>query len=278
MTYKTVGKLLALSLVLAVGCTNLNVSEETGNFITTRETSSIEADNSITAHETSSALIAGRTFELYEPAHVSENALKNHAGFCVIGGLPGYIASAEYPYDMANPDLTVASADYALVGRVQKHKGARDPGGGPPHNYYDVTILEVIRGNLDPGQKISIVKTGGISEDKSYVLYYYNNDFMLEIEGVYIFLVHVLPDKFQPEKMRLAVMGPHGTVPLESSIVAELNRIENFNDPNKQVLIGKTLEKSEVYARYVAAAKKDAVEELPPHIRDRERYKSVYEK
>jgi len=204
-------------------------------------------------------------FEDYGDPHVVDALItkrKNWAG----GG---------YPYDLDNPDLVAACADYVFVGRVERYVGTRYLDTLPlPQTDYDVVILKVIKGNLESGQKIPITKNGGISKDKSYIDGYYNGEFMLETGVAYVFLVTVDPDR-----RTLSFIGPHGSVPLESSIEAELKRIEESKEPNKQRLISKTLEQSEVFARYVAACEnKDAAAELPPRIRDRERFRSVYEK
>jgi len=137
-----------------------------------------------------------------------------------------------------------------------------------------VTVLEVIKGNLKVGQEIQITKDGGVSKDRSYVALFDENDFMPEVGRTYLFLVRVLSDG-----KTLSVTGPHSTVPLESSVAAELGRVKKPIGSDKQKAISKILGKSKVFARYVAAAEnKDAAKGLPPWIRDRERVKSVYEK
>jgi len=192
-----------------------------------------------------------------------------------VDGLPVKSPFVTPPYDLSNPDLGVAVHDYVLVGRVERRAGTRHPDSQlRPQTDYDVTVLEVIKGNIDAGQEIPITKDGGISKDRSHVKFSYKNDFMLEAGGVYVFLVGVSSDGKE-----LSVMSPFGTVPLEDDIAAELKRTKRPIGPDEQKAVSKILEKSEVFARYVAAAEnKDAAAKLPPEIRDRKRYKSVYEK
>jgi len=191
--------------------------------------------------------------------------------------LPGErtITHASPAYNLSNPNLVAADSDYVLVVRVEKYVRTRYPDSKlVPQTDYDVTILEVIKGNLEAGQKIPITKNGGIAKNRGYYGFYYNDDFMPEVGEVYVFLVSVDPDG-----KTLSVMGPHGTVPLESSIVADLNSIEKSKGLNKQELISKSLQKSEVFAKYVAAAEnRDTDKKVPSFIRDRERHKSIYEK
>ena len=181
------------------------------------------------------------------------------------------------PFNWSNPDLMVAYCDYALVGRIEKHMGTRHPDESSfPWTDYDVTILKVIKGNLEVGQEVTITKEGGVSKSGSYVKLIDKGDFMPKVGGVYIFLARVLPD---PERT-LSVFSSYSTVPLESNIAAELRRVKKSAVPNKQESISMCLKDSKVFARYVTAAKnKDADAGLPRSLRnDGLRYKSVYEK
>ena len=187
--------------------------------------------------------------------------------------------TGNYVYDVSNPDLVVAFRDYVLVGRIERYVGTQYTDSPPYHcTNFEVTILEVIKGNLEAGQVIPIAKNGGISEDKTHVILNGESDFLPEVGGVYIFIISVCEDK-----KTLAVYDGYDVVPLEHDITTELNKIEKSRKRNKQELISKCLAKSEVFARYVAAAEnKNAVEGFSPLIRkivqDKERYKSVYEK
>jgi len=179
---------------------------------------------------------------------------------------------------MGNLDLAIAAHDYVLVGRVERQIGTRHLDGyAYPLTDFEVTILNVIKGKLYAGQKIPITKHGGISKDKSTMALESINDFIPETGGVYIFLVGV----WQDGKTLQCSPTHHTIVPLESSIVTELNQIEESTGSNKdkQELISKSLQKSKIFARYAAAAKnKNAEKELPLEIQEIERHKSVYEK
>ena len=259
MARKTIGLLLTLSLVFAVGCTgqvagcsSQNVSKDSDSSTMTPQ----KGSNANSKRESTDA-DGRRTIDGVRVGY---------------GPAPGLW---DPPYDFSNPDLVVADADHVVVGRVEKCTGTRHPDWMPdPQTDYDVTILEVIKGNLEAGQKIPITKQGGVSKDKSYFSLFDENDFMPEVGEIYVFSITVeVVDK------ALTVGGSHSTIPLESNIAAELKRLEKSKLSNKQELIRKCLEKSEVFARYVAAAEnKDAAAELPPSRRDRERFKSPYEK
>ncbi|MCL2503845.1 MAG: hypothetical protein FWE94_04460 [Coriobacteriia bacterium] len=204
------------------------------------------------------------------------NWMNAEMGERTVNGLPVATGFATPLYDLSNPDLEVAAHDYVLAGRVERCVGTRYPDSlaGRPRTDYDVTVLEVVKGNLEAGQKIPVTKDGGVSEDGQYIRFVYGGDFLLKVRGVYVFIVAVSLDGKE-----LSVMSPFSTVPLEDDIVAELNRIRRRIGSNKQEAISKSLEKSEVFARYVAAAKnKGAEAKLPPEIRNRKRVKSVYEK
>ena len=251
MVNKSFTFLLTLSLFLAVGCSNQPASRE--------------AEGSTTANNRSLYLDSG-------------NSSGESYGLRTVDGLPVHVSSITPPYDFSSPDLVVEAKDHVLVGRVKKFVGTRHSDSQPaPQTDYDVAILEVIKGNLKVGQEIRITKDGGISEDESAMELFDEKGFMPVVGEVHIFLISVLPDS----ERTLSIVGSHSTVPLENTIVAELNRIERPLWPrsNRQELISNCLQKSEVYARYVAAAEnKDAAAELPPEIRDRKRYKSIYEK
>ncbi|MCL2503847.1 MAG: hypothetical protein FWE94_04470 [Coriobacteriia bacterium] len=193
----------------------------------------------------------------------------------MIDGLPVTSLHGQSSFDASNPDLMVAASDYVFVGRVKRRVGTRHPDSLPyPTTDYEVTILDVIKGNLKAGQEIPVTKRGGISKDGSCVEFLHRNDFMLETGEAYVFLGGA-----ESDGKTLGVVGPFGTVPLEDDVAAELRRIGRRIGPNKQEAISKSLEKSKVFARYVAAANnKGAEAELPPEIRNRKRYKSVYEK
>jgi len=193
----------------------------------------------------------------------------------MIDGIPVGYPEVTPPYDLSDPDLNVAARDYVFVGRIEKHVGTRHPDSqASPQTDYDVTALKMIKGNLEAGQEILITKQGGVSKDKSYVELFSEDDFMPEVGGVYIFLIAVLPDG-----ETLSVSSPYTTIPLEDDVAAELRHVKKPIGSDKQKAISKILEKSEVFARHVAAAEnKDAAEGLPQGIRNRKRYKSIYEK
>jgi len=201
------------------------------------------------------------------------------AGSRMIDGLPVVYIRADPPFDLFDPDLVVANADYVLVGRIERHAGTRHPDSPSlPQTDYDVTVLEVVKGSLKAGQEVVITKQGGIVEGEggSCMELYNKYDFMPEAEGgVYVFAVEVLGDPGRT----LSVIGAHSTVPLEDGVAAELRGIEKPIDPGKKKAVNRILEKSEVFARYVAAANnKNAAAGLPQWMRDRERYKSAYER
>jgi len=259
MVQRTLGLLLTLSLVLLVGCS----SQVTG---CSSQSASNNSDNSTTTSQKGSG------------ANSKRESIDADGRPTIDGVRVGYRAVPGFydpPYDFSNPDLVVAASDYVVVARVDKCTGTRHPDwAGNPLTDYDVTILEVIKGNLEAGQKIPITKQGGISKDKSYFSLFDENDFMPEVGEIYVFVIQVL----SVEKT-LSVGGSARIALLESDVAAELKRIEKSKASNKQELINKCLEKSEVYARYVAAAEnKDAASKLPPGIRDKERFKSPYEK
>jgi len=195
----------------------------------------------------------------------------------MIDGLPvidNSLRTMHPPFDLGNPDLYAAAMDYVLVGRIEKTRGTRHPYPRHPRTDYDVTVLKVLKGNLEAGQKIVVSKNGGISESGMSVILFDEDDFMPKAGGVYVFLIQVYSDKEM-----LSVLGSYATVPLEDGVAAELRRVRKPTGPDKQERIGKILEKSEVFARYVAAVNnKDAVKGLPQPLQDEERYKSVYEK
>ena len=205
-------------------------------------------------------------------------------------GLPKSVGTGSYAFDVSNPDLVVAFRDYVVVGRIDEYVGTRypdslsDPQGDyrvdirAPQTDYEVTILEVIKGNLKAGQKVPITKNGGIAKDKSRVILDGEGDFLPEVGGVYIFVVSVYPDR-----KTLVVYDGYDVIPLESSVVTELNRVEEAKVSNKQALIRNCLKSSDVFVRYVEAAEnEDAAAGFPSHIQEyvqnRERFKSVYEK
>ena len=198
----------------------------------------------------------------------------------MIDGLPVQDNSATTmrpPFDLGNPDLFVAFCDYVLVGRVERRVGTRYPGSEGSSSFpltdYDVTVLEVIKGNLEVGRKILITKDGGISKDRSHVKLFDENDFMPEAGGIYVFVVGV-----EQDGKTLVAAGSYATVPLESGVAAELKRIKRPIGADKQEAVGKILEGSEVFARYVAAAENKNAGIGVPEIQNRKRYKSVYEK
>jgi len=201
---------------------------------------------------------------------------KAEMGKRTIEGLPVISSQVQPSFDASNPDLYAAFCDYVFVGRVEKRVGTRYPDSlSYPTTDYEVTVLnKAIKGNLTAEQEVPVTKRGGISKDRSHIEFLHKNDFMLEAGGVYVFLGGV-----ESDGKTLGVIGPFGTVPLEADVAAELNRIEKTAGSNKQESITACLRKSKVFARYVAAANnKDAEAQLPPEIRDMDRYKSVYEK
>ncbi|MCL2503351.1 MAG: hypothetical protein FWE94_01890 [Coriobacteriia bacterium] len=277
--------LLVLALALVAWRAGQNVREKAGVPVSVREATGAPAPEQGAFPRTGSenalrevdvaAAIRGTVLREDPAGNPDLSYLEPENGERTINGLPVFSNHSQPSFDESNPDLFVAARDYVFVGRVERCVGTRHPDSLPyPTTDHNVTVLEVIKGNMKTGQMVFITKRGGISKDGLRAELLYRNDFLLEPEGVYVFSAIV-----ESDRKTLGVVGPFGTVPLEDGIVAELNRIEKAAGSNKQKSISEHLKKSEVFARYVAAANnKGAEAKLPPEIRDRDRYKSVYEK
>ncbi len=103
---------------------------------------------------------------------------------------------AEYAINVYDIKTVVGFADYYFIAKVVKkrdttyrHKVPDENNQGtkmigPPYTKYDVHIIKNIKGELP--SDISIVKLGGISEDKKTIILY-KDDILLEVGKTYEF-------------------------------------------------------------------------------------------
>ncbi|MDR1630021.1 MAG: hypothetical protein LBS36_07405 [Oscillospiraceae bacterium] len=131
-----------------------------------------------------------------------------------------------YVIDIDNPSEVAGFADYVFVGRVEKRHNAKyediairwiDKGPrivGWPYTNYDVTVLENLKGSLKRNETVSVLKDGGISPDRQYLILA-EGDFMPEEGDVCAFFVSAKQDG------TLSISGKNGNIKIAKSSLTE---------------------------------------------------------
>lgn len=160
--------------------------------------------------------------------------------------LPISTIQASLIYDPDDPRETVGVADYVFAGKVVNAEGTEyrhvvpmeDENGnvvetGIPYTHYTVQVIENLKGTLQTGEPIKLVKSGGIEQDqKSLCLY--ENDVLPRAGNTYIFRAYTQEDG------SLLVSGPVSNIPLSaktSSEIAESQEYQKYEDAVKHQII-----------------------------------------
>jgi len=124
-----------------------------------------------------------------------------------------------YSFDKDNINMMVGNSDYVFVGRVLEKTGTqyRDYGyiegrrvGGMPYTYYNVQVLENIKGRLRTAEPIEVQKRGGLAESKK-VVSLEEGDRLPREGGIYVFVAHAQEDG------SLVLNGRQSNIPVELS-------------------------------------------------------------
>ena len=124
-----------------------------------------------------------------------------------------------YSFDKDNINMMVGNSDYVFVGRVLEKTGTqyRDYGyiegrrvGGMPYTYYNVQVLENIKGRLRTAEPIEVQKRGGLAESKK-VVSLEEGDRLPREGGIYVFVAYAQEDG------SLVLNGRQSNIPVELS-------------------------------------------------------------
>lgn len=132
---------------------------------------------------------------------------------------------ATYGIDVNNKEIMVGDADYVILANVIKERDTvylnapviEDENGeemvmqeyATPYTYYDVEVLQSIKGNLEVNSTMRILKAGGIIGNESFQ---YEGDNLLEKGKNYILLMYTQPDG------SIRVVGANSSIEVENSL------------------------------------------------------------
>lgn len=175
-----------------------------------------------------------------------------------------------YIIDTSDPRQLAGDAGYVFVATVEDyHTEYLDPAtlesesGGTkvvknPYTSYTVQVIENIKGELTTAQPISLLKRGGLAENKR-AYYIFENDFLPEVGGTYIFYAYGQKDG------SLLVSGPNSNV--EVTLPNSVMRSRELSSENMASL----LKDSPEYQAACTAYENEIV------VVERTRYPSVYD-
>ncbi len=97
---------------------------------------------------------------------------------------------ASYAYDATDMKSVVGYSDYVIVAKVTDYVKTTYSPSGMPLTEYTVQVVENIKGKLDTTEEISIIKEGGLNEDRNTFVIY-ENDILPQVGKFYIFCIYV---------------------------------------------------------------------------------------
>ena len=124
-----------------------------------------------------------------------------------------------YSFDKDNINMMVGNSDYVFVGRVLENTGTQYGNygyiegrrvGGMPYTYYNVQVLENIKGRLRTAEPVEVQKRGGLAESKK-VVSLEEGDRLPREGGIYVFVAHAQEDG------SLVLNGRQSNIPVELS-------------------------------------------------------------
>jgi hypothetical protein len=110
--------------------------------------------------------------------------------------LPVEELSVLYAFDLLVLENVIGDVDYVFVAFVSNYLKTtynEDIGDNFPTTYYEIEIIENIKGSLITNSKIQLLKSGGISK-KNSSFQIYNGDFLPKVHSYYIFSVYAQPN------------------------------------------------------------------------------------
>lgn len=118
--------------------------------------------------------------------------------------LPRTSLKANNVIDINDPKAIAGFVDYVFVGRVDKISGTiyesfndsapELENSSLPFTEYEVQILDSLKGNLEVGSIVPVLKLGGISKDNQEIILLSEDDSLLSEGDVVIFFVSVQKD------------------------------------------------------------------------------------
>ena len=96
---------------------------------------------------------------------------------------------ASYAIDVSDLKAVVGDSDYVVVAKVTDYISTTYSASGIPLTEYAVQVVENIKGKLDTTKEISIVKEGGLNEEKNKFVIY-ENDLLPQVGQYYIFCIY----------------------------------------------------------------------------------------
>lgn len=97
------------------------------------------------------------------------------------------LSSVSYAFDVTDPRRCVGFATDVFVAKVVEQQETVYPYKDMPHSKYLVSVSDVLKGSLIPGQSLTIFKDGGLSENR-YYMYLAEGDVLPEVGKTYMFL------------------------------------------------------------------------------------------
>jgi hypothetical protein len=135
---------------------------------------------------------------------------------------------AVYGLDISDKKQMVGDADYVFLGKVLKEQETiyldvpvvKDELGretsvqeyGSPYTYYDIEVLQPIKGEMEVNETVRILKAGGIRDNEYFI---YEDDILLEEDKSYILLAYVQPDG------SLRVVGANSSIEVKNRSIEE---------------------------------------------------------
>lgn len=172
--------------------------------------------------------------------------------------LPIVPIRASFVIDMEDEAQVTGWADYVVVATILSNDKTtyEDPAPielssgktvdvGTPYTHYTIEVTENLKGNLQTNSPIKVVKDGGVTQDRTEV-YVYENDELPKVGGTYILIA------FAQDDGSILISGPNSNIPVEAN--------------NKQ-----SIASTAKYKEY----RKAVTQQVPAK---RERFKSDYEK
>ncbi|MDR0751315.1 MAG: hypothetical protein LBF12_01815 [Christensenellaceae bacterium] len=106
--------------------------------------------------------------------------------------LPNEELSVLYAFNLSVLENVIGDVDYVFVAYINSYLKTtynEDFGDNFPTTYYEIEIIENIKGSLITNSKIELLKSGGISK-KHTTFQIYSDDFLPKVHNYYIFCVY----------------------------------------------------------------------------------------
>ena len=172
--------------------------------------------------------------------------------FALSKELPVAYNEACFVIDVNNPETLIGFADYVFVARVDEElrteydKVRRNEKGnvtGIPYTFYNITVVNNIKGNLKKNEQIELKKHGGVNYDKTSISLF-EGDKMLESGKYYIIIANAQEDG------SLMQMEVNSGVELDISGEAELSQCTLYNMYREYYINEKTYDRQRFQSIY----------------------------